>query len=332
MINLPILALVVLSLTASGPYDTSPAFSPDGISIAFVRNSELDGSPVIVYSPVENPSLRILGPGINPQFNPDGLHILYLLESPDKEIPTAWTKQELSSSYTDICTMQVNTGEVKQLTRQGGTCPVWSADGGEIAYFSSSGALCSLPITGGSPKKIASKVPCRKCLTWLPDWKSFAVTQTVKAKMARYAFSPPSRTPVRISPEFNVPAEAIKPLLNEQGTKMAFIKRKQIPEENEAFAGLEIWAVWQGGKRKVADIPLASPLSMDDINRMSLAWSADSKLIAAACQGKVWVVELASGKLTCISDAAVAQKMEPETSSADSDTSGRENQGTGDSR
>lgn len=295
---------LVLLLMAAAPlcaYDSSPVLSMDGALVAFVHTDEADGQPVIVVSSVEAPSGRIVARGISPSFNHDGTRLLYLVESPDKAAPAVWRKLQLGAAHTDIFVVNCDGTNMKQLTRQGGIHPVWSPEGKEIVYIDASGALCSLSSEGGLPKRITSKAPCLDNLTWLPDLKSFVATRNVKGKLARYAFTPPSTTPVRISEQYTVPPDVLAPTLSESGKKFGYFIRNSVDSDGRQSEMLEMWVSWGAGKRKVADIPLEAPLTQKDREKLSIFFSHDEKIAAAACAGKIWIVEFATGKTTLVS-------------------------------
>jgi dipeptidyl aminopeptidase/acylaminoacyl peptidase len=314
-----ILALVLFAAAPVCAYDSSPDLSPDNTLVAFVRTDDAGQSPTIVVSPIDDPACRAVCPGRQPQFSPDGEYILCTVDGSSRAVPAVWKKYHISDAYTDICVAKLDGTDTRQLTNFGGASPAWSTDGGEIAYVTSSGALCRLSISGGTPATIARKVPCFSRLTWLADLKSLVATMQVKGKLARYAFTPPSTTPVRISPQHSVPANALVPYLSESGKKTLYMVRKALPPDEQAIAGFELWGSWIGGKRKVADIVPEAPVAAADMKQLSIALSADERLAAVACAGKVWVVELSSGKTTLISGPLVqpasadAQPAAPQT-------------------
>jgi hypothetical protein len=88
---------------------------------------------------------------------------------------------------------------------------------------------------------------------------------------------------------------------------MAYLLRKP---SSDAPA-YELWVNWGSGKRKICDITSESADASSYAKSPSISWSADDGLVAAACAGKIWVVELASGKTTLVSgptDVVVADK------------------------
>lgn len=75
-----------------GPRDQRPACAPGGSALAFVRVDARGRSELAVASPVDGP-VRLLGPGSNPRFAPDGSTLVF--SAPGKRVFSAGQFHEL---------------------------------------------------------------------------------------------------------------------------------------------------------------------------------------------------------------------------------------------
>lgn len=121
------------NLTNNPAYDTAPAWSPDGSKMAFRSNR--DGNSEIYVVNVDGSGLRKLtnNPGTVDELQT--VSFTYLAWSPEGS-KIALLASDLNSTYTNIASVSVATGELKLLTssvdRHGR--PRWSPDGRQIAY------------------------------------------------------------------------------------------------------------------------------------------------------------------------------------------------------
>jgi hypothetical protein len=60
-----------------GPGDAQPACAPGGLAIAWTRAGAGGESEVVVRAPALEGALRLIGPGVDPRFSPDGEALVY---------------------------------------------------------------------------------------------------------------------------------------------------------------------------------------------------------------------------------------------------------------
>lgn len=160
-----------------GPRDSSPRWSPDGHSLAFLR--PVDGKPQIHLLSMDGGEPRVLtaaplGAGAA-VWSPDGTGIAYGAPhgDPDPHAPVVADRLEykadgaglLRGLTTHLSVVDVATGQTRQLTSgdfHAGE-PSWSPDGRKLAFAASmepdrdlavTGAVYSVDASGGEPKRL----------------------------------------------------------------------------------------------------------------------------------------------------------------------------------
>ncbi|WP_228644356.1 S9 family peptidase [Microtetraspora sp. AC03309] len=160
-----------------GPRDSSPRWSPDGRSLAFLR--PVDGKPQIHLLPMDGGEPRVLtsaplGAGAA-VWSPDGTLIAYAAPHGDLDphAPVVADSLEykadgtglLRGLTTHLVVVSVDTGEARQITAgdfHAGE-PSWSPDGGRLAFTTSmeadrdltaAGAVYSVDVSGGEPERL----------------------------------------------------------------------------------------------------------------------------------------------------------------------------------
>lgn len=160
-----------------GPRDSSPRWSPDGRSLAFLR--PVDGKPQIHLLPMDGGEPRVLtsaplGAGAA-VWSPDGTLIAYAAPHGDLDphAPVVADSLEYKADGTGLLrgltmhlfVVSVDTGEARQITAgdfHAGE-PSWSPDGGRLAFTTSmeadrdltaAGAVYSVDVSGGEPERL----------------------------------------------------------------------------------------------------------------------------------------------------------------------------------
>ncbi|WP_066944392.1 S9 family peptidase [Microtetraspora fusca] len=160
-----------------GPRDSSPRWSPDGRSLAFLR--PVDGKPQLHLLPMEGGEPRVItavslgaGPAV---WSPDGRSIAYSAPSGeiDPHAPVVADSLEYKADGTGLLrgltmhvfVVEVETGETRQVTSgdfHAGE-PSWSPDGGRLAFTANmeadrdlvvGGAVYAVDAFGGEPERL----------------------------------------------------------------------------------------------------------------------------------------------------------------------------------
>ena len=120
-------------------YDLAPAWSPDGLSIAFTRvaastTSDGPSATIFVVSPEGGEPRRLTDEGGEPHWSPDGSRIAFTAYR-DRFGRTCFHECSMSG---EIYVLEVESGQEKRLTRSKADdgSPAWSPDGNSIAFAS----------------------------------------------------------------------------------------------------------------------------------------------------------------------------------------------------
>jgi eukaryotic-like serine/threonine-protein kinase len=106
--------------------DTQPTFSPDGKLIAF-RSERQPRGIYVMEATGENPR-RVIDFGFHPSFSPDGKQIVVSIFGDDQ--PTV-----RRSGPKGIWTVNLETGERRQISERDASLPAWSPDGKHVAFW-----------------------------------------------------------------------------------------------------------------------------------------------------------------------------------------------------
>ena len=142
----------------TGHKDTTPAWSPDGKTIAFVRR---DSEPKIYVMHADGSQQRKLAAGDSPAWSPDGKTIAF-----DRG-GGAYGLQAGS-----LYRMNPDGGDQRRLGT--GASPAWSPDGKLLAYFCCSGysnstnGVYTVGVSGGKPRRLATYTAGPISISWQP--------------------------------------------------------------------------------------------------------------------------------------------------------------------
>lgn len=120
-------------LTTMGAPNVTPMWSPDGTRIAFA--SERDGNSEIYVMKADGSDQKRLtnhpGDDAHPHWSPDSSRILFNSARTTPDVKADWAQQ-----FHEVFSMKLDGTDLKQHTHCRSICtyPVWSPDGGKIAY------------------------------------------------------------------------------------------------------------------------------------------------------------------------------------------------------
>jgi Tol biopolymer transport system component len=192
-------------LTATPVSESSPAWSPDGHSIAFVR----DGQGVFITSQ--------LG-GAERQVSPSGTHVAWGGESKSVLI----RDRERNAGPFGIYQVLLETLERHQLTQAPAGVGDWtfevSPDGQTLAFIRyDRGGIADLyvvPMRGGEPRRLSNWNASLHGLSWTPDGRDivYSVEEPTASRLWRIDAS--GTRPGRGSPLADIPAAAAYPSIS----------------------------------------------------------------------------------------------------------------------
>jgi len=156
-----------INLTHDSPKDDSqPSFSPNGEQIAF--RSERAGGGLFVMGATGESVRRLTDFGYNPVWSPDGKRLLFATEL----VVNPFGRSSISSLWT----VDVKTGETKQILSGDAVQPVFSPHGIRIAFWSLKGQggqrdIFTIPAEGGAPVEVTNDAAVDWNPVWSPDGK-----------------------------------------------------------------------------------------------------------------------------------------------------------------
>lgn len=185
------------NLTNHPARDWQAAFSPDGQWMAFVSNRSGTNRIYLmnrnnnVIRPLTN-HLRSTG-DFDPDWSPDGQWIAFSFN------------QAIGTSRNDIYKINVNTGDLQQLTDTGyNRFPKWSPDGDRILFYSlrkEENDLFLMKSNGKSVRRVRERRFGGGQPTWSPDGKQIAYRMTDLAGIGIYIMTDDGQNNRRITPE-----------------------------------------------------------------------------------------------------------------------------------
>ena len=148
--------------------DSQPAFSPDGLQIAY--RSDCSGGGIFVMGATGESARRITGNCFNPSWAPDGKRIVCATET------TTFTPTS-RGQMSELWLVDTATGERKLLLSSDGVQPAWSPNGHRIAYWAISGQsaqrdLWTIDPAAADPAASAVRLTDDAAVDWNPVWSA----------------------------------------------------------------------------------------------------------------------------------------------------------------
>jgi Tol biopolymer transport system component len=267
-------------LTATPASETSPAWSPDGQSIAFVRS----GHGVFTMSQ--------LG-GAERQVSASGTHVGWAGDSKSVLI----RDREADTRPFGIYQVSLETLERRQLTQAPVGAGDWrfevSPDRGTLAFirYEKVGIadVYVVPMSGGEPRRLSNWNDAIDGLSWTPDGREIVYSVAELPASRLWRISANTATPARGTPIANIPTPATNPSISRpppgQPARLAF----QTIAQDVDLHLVDLDA------RRVNDILASQPFSNSTRIEGSARFSPDGTRIAFASlrsgASEVWVAE-----------------------------------------
>jgi len=283
-----LLASLWTTAKAAGVKSLAVEFSPDGAYVAAVRSAGPSLCALTLHGAIgdSSPKTLLFAESISAvRFSPDGREICIAA----RKVKDAVGRPAPDHPGDDLYIVRLEGGAPLRITYQGAASPSYSPSGDAIAYIGRGGVLRAIDPDGQHPRVIARRPAGKSMLRWLQDGKSFETTSVSGGWVTRYAFTPPARYPVRISPRHPISRDAVSPTLSPDGQKVAYLLLPSTQAGVQLFLRLY---VQESGR----SLPLAEcddPGCEDAFP--GLAWSPDGTRIAVSA-GSVWIVDVKTGQ------------------------------------
>ncbi len=146
--------------------DSQPAFSPDGMMIAY--RSECDGGGIFIMGATGEAARRITTSCFNPSWSPDSKRLTCGTESVTF---TPTSRGQLS----ELWVVDAQSGQRKLLLASDGVQPAWSPHGNRIAYWGMDGEnaqrdIWTIDPNAADPSKTIARLTNDVAVDWNPVW------------------------------------------------------------------------------------------------------------------------------------------------------------------
>jgi Tol biopolymer transport system component len=224
------------------------------------------------------PFTSLPGMEAEPRFSPDGKFVAFQWNGPAKD---KW----------DLYVKQVGHGEAHRLTTgpADDISPVWSPDGGEIAFVRWSGeaaSICVLPSLGGAERKVYESRAAflEGSISWSPDGQWLAFSEASSAwspnRICLLSLDARQKTPLTFPP--TGPYGDFDPEFSPDGKSIAFVRAM-------SHSSRDIW---------LQPVPSGEPTRLTHENYGGIsrpAWTTDGSEIVFAAQYAMFRVPITGG-------------------------------------
>ena len=233
--------------------DTQPAVSPDGERVAF--RSEREGGGIFVMGATGENVKRVSDFGYNPTWSPDGKEIACADEGP---LNPAIRNNPTSR----VWSVNIDTGERRQVTKEDSIQPNWSPHGYRIAYGGRRNTtqrdIWTIPARGGETVEVTNDAAVEGSPVWSPDGKYLYFTSDRAGSMNVWRVPIDEQTGRLLGPAepLTTPSSYSTQLsFSRDGTRLAYaqiaraanLKRIEFDPDKETVTGQGEW-ITQGSR------------------------------------------------------------------------------------
>lgn len=184
----------LLTITETTSWDSSAAWSPDGLHIAFQRDTPDHQRDIVVVNAGGSGEFKVTDDTIydnDPAWSPDGTRVVF--------------NSSRGGAGTDLHVWDGATGEITQLTQLGDTLqPDWSPDGARITFARFMGEpgkyeIFVMNADGSDVTQITFNGAASSHPNWSPDGASIAFTSNHEPVAGIYSVNPDGSGQTRLS-------------------------------------------------------------------------------------------------------------------------------------
>ncbi len=237
-----------LRLTTNPAVDSSPAWSPDGRFIAFIRQSTTGGAYYLVPS-LGGAERKLADAYTNPGVFAGVLAFGHFLDwSPDGKSLLVADRVSPKDSRPSIVLISIESGQKRTMTSPPGpylASPTFSPDGKNLAFVEGLGYLAHdiyvAPVAGGEPRRLTFDNRIIHGLTWTSDGKEIVFSSNRGGLYSLWSVSASGGAPEPLSA---VGEDAYLPSISRQGNRLAYLRSR---------SNINIWRTegpkWAGPRR-----------------------------------------------------------------------------------